>query len=75
MTPYANLSGNSGVESFEIGADSITVKFKKGGAYLYTSLTPGRIDLNEMVKRAKAGKGLSTYISTVVGKRYARKLP
>ena len=74
MTVYRNLSGNSGVTEYEIGEGSIIVTFKGGKRYLYNSLTPGQREVDEMARRAKSGRGLSTYITQVVKTRYAAKL-
>lgn len=68
---YANLSGDSGVQWFEIGPTWIRVKFHDGEPYLYDHGTPGRRHVEEMKRRARAGHGLSTYISRHVRERYA----
>jgi hypothetical protein len=41
VTPYKNLSGDSGIASYEIGADFIKVGFRSGPLYLYTYQTRG----------------------------------
>lgn len=74
MTKYANLSRSSSVSAFEIGEDSIIVRFKDGGTYLYTYASTGSSDIEHMKKLAARGSGLSSYISTHVKKRYARKI-
>lgn len=73
MQAYANLSGNSGVASYEIGDGSITVGFVKGGTYLYTNASAGAQHIVQMQELANAGRGLSTYISQNVKKDYANK--
>jgi hypothetical protein len=63
MQPYGNVAGNSGVSAFEILPDGIRVRFVNGATYLYNYRTPGRAHVEEMKKRARAGRGLSSYIS------------
>lgn len=73
MERYGNLSGPSGVMSYEIGRGSIAVEFTDGWIYLYTVQVTGADDVAEMRRLARAGSGLSTYISRFVRERYARK--
>jgi hypothetical protein len=73
MQPYFNRSGESGVIAYEVGADSITVRFKDG-TYLYNSDRPGRMHVEQMKRLAMAGRGLATYISKFVRDNYARKI-
>jgi hypothetical protein len=70
---YGNLSGRSGVVSYEIGRGSIAVEFTDGWIYLYTARSAGTGDVAEMQRLARAGSGLSTYISRFVRERYERK--
>lgn len=63
MTPYANDSGKSPIPAYEIGNDYIKVQFGQEWIYLYTYKSAGRAVVEEMKKLARAGKGLSTYIS------------
>ncbi|WP_137174788.1 hypothetical protein [Massilia sp. HP4] len=74
MQRYANRSGHSGVLAYELGADSITVKFTGGDRYLYTQDSAGAVHIARMRELAESGRGLSTYISQHVRDRYARKL-
>ena len=74
MTPYRDWDHDSGVRAFEIGSDSITVQFKDGSKYLYTSLTPGRQEIEHMARLAQAGEGLNSYITKIIKRRYARKI-
>lgn len=75
MTPYKNLSGSSNVEAFEIGAGSITVRFRTGAQrnYLYDHLRPGSLAVQKMVSLAQQGHGLNSYISTTVKSNFSRK--
>ena len=74
MLRYRNLSGDSGVEASAIEAQAITIRFRGGATYRYTHATTGREEVETMKDLALTGRGLSTYISTRVGKRYARKV-
>ncbi|MEK2646315.1 hypothetical protein [Bdellovibrio sp. BCCA] len=71
---YGNLSENSGVIAFEINEDSIAVQFIDGSIYLYNYQRPGRKHVEEMKRRARSGKGLSTYISQHVRENYVLKI-
>jgi hypothetical protein len=70
---YANLSGDSGVTFYSIGVDSITVEFQDGWRYLYSHASAGRANVEHMITLARAGRGLSTFISREVRERYASK--
>lgn len=73
MQPYRNLAGNSGVEAFDILRDGILVRFVRGGTYLYDFRVTGRKHVEEMQRLARAGRGLSTYISKF-GAEYAERI-
>jgi hypothetical protein len=68
-----NLTGDSGVTDYELGADSIRVRFRGGSTYLYSSIRPGQHHVDQMKRRAIAGRGLGTYISQHVREQYERK--
>ncbi len=72
LQQYGNRSGTSGVTHYEIGPESIRVRFGTPTVYVYDYTTPGRDDVEHMKELARAGKGLSTYISRQVRQRYAR---
>ena len=74
MERYKNLGGDSGVTSYEIGHESITVQFNDGAAYLYTSQSAGAANIAEMQRLAGLGQGLNSFIRRFVRKGYARKL-
>lgn len=74
MTPYKNLSTDSGVTAFEIGDDNIIVEFKSGDKYLYSYAVPGKDAVEAMKVLATKGIGLSTYISKAIRGRYEAKL-
>jgi hypothetical protein len=72
MTPYSNLSGDSGVAAYEIGSDFIKVQFRHSTKlYIYDSAKPGSSHVQQMQRLAVAGRGLSTYISQHIKKNYS----
>lgn len=73
MKPYANAQ-HSGAQFYETGPDFIIVRFTDGSEYLYNYDMPGRLDVENMKRLAKAGEGLATYISQHVQERYAERL-
>ncbi len=73
MTAYANLSGNSGIVAYALGAGWIIVRFEDGWNYEYTAQSAGAPAIAEMQRLAPAGQGLCTYISRYVKDKYARK--
>ena len=73
MVRYKNLDGNSGVLAYEAGDDFIKVQFTGGVVYLYNSKVSGKQHIERMKSLALQGRGLSTYISTIVKDRYAFK--
>lgn len=74
MQRYGNRSGNSGVAAYDIGSGRISVEFVEGSVYLYDEGRPGAAVVAEMQRLARAGEGLSSYISRVVKGNYAGKL-
>lgn len=74
MHRYRNLSGNSGVDAYETGGNSITVRFTDGSAYLYDCRSSGRTHVEEMMRLAAREKGLATYINQHVREKFARKI-
>lgn len=74
MERYQNRGGDSGVMSFEIGDDSITVQFRDSSLYLYNSIRPGQVMVDHMKILARSGQGLNSYISRTVRKNFYQKL-
>lgn len=74
MNKYKSLQGKSGVEAYEIGENSIRIRFQGGETYLYNEEKPGKLKVEKMKKLAESGSGLSTYISQQVRGNYAEKL-
>lgn len=75
MTPYRNLNGDSNVVAYEANEDSIHVIFKNGTCrnYLYNAVRPGSAVVEQMKALAVQGRGLNSYISSVVKDNYTRK--
>lgn len=70
MKKYGRLSGQSGVLAYQHEAEAIKVKFVDGKVYRYTYASTGRARVERMKLLAKAGQGLSTYISQFVRDDY-----
>lgn len=73
MNRYKNLGGHSGIAYYQIGSDSIKVKFLDGDSYLYTYASAGTENIEYMKQLAKSGRGLNTFISKNVRERYEEK--
>ncbi len=71
LTPYGNRSGASGVRAYRIGARVISVQFADGAVYDYSYASTGRSKVEQMKILARAGAGLSTFISQQVRDAYA----
>jgi len=74
MRAYGNLSGNSGVKAYQIRDGEIEVEFVNGQAYRYDDASTGSGRVRKMQRLARAGRGLSTYISREVRGDYAKRL-
>ncbi|MGF6773043.1 hypothetical protein P3T18_005548 [Paraburkholderia sp. GAS199] len=77
MKRYANLSGDSGVLAYEVGADFVAVRFKPGVTYWYTEAGVGAKHVGMLARLGQRGQGLGTYISqhADVKAGYSRKEP
>ena len=73
MTPYKNLSEESGVKAYEILDEGIRVQFISDDTYYYSHEIPGKNHVDEMKRLAEKGQGLATYISKNVRKNFDRK--
>lgn len=71
---YGNRDGHSGVVAYALAGDAIAVRFRSGETYVYTADSAGADVVATMQRLAKAGRGLSTYISQHVRDAYAGKL-
>jgi hypothetical protein len=74
MQRYANRDGNSGVVAFATGPLGLAVEFTNGAVYVYDLEHPGAEAVAEMKRLARAGQGLSTYISRHVRENFAKRL-
>jgi hypothetical protein len=71
MQRYLDLSGNSGVTHYAIGADYVVVKFRgEQEPYRYSYARAGKEHIERMKALAIAGRGLATYISQNVHHLY-----
>ncbi len=70
---YGNRDGHSGVVSYALVDNGIAVRFV-GAVYLYDQNCPGPIHVARMKTLARGGRGLATYISRRVGRRYTARL-
>ena len=74
MRHYRDIGLDSGVEAYDYDDESITVRFKGGATYLYTYLSAGAHNIEQMKKHAVAGDGLNGYINRYAQYKYAHKL-
>lgn len=73
MLVYRDIDRDSGVAAYETGPDFIRVQFRDGAVYLYTYVSAGQHNIEEMKRLAAAGDGLNAYINRWVRKAYARR--
>lgn len=78
MIDYKNLSGQSNVESFEIGENFIVVRFKTVGkdgcsTYKYSYASAEQDNIEQMKILANQGFGLNSFINIKVRKLYKNK--
>ncbi len=71
---YGNRDGHSGVVSYAMVDGGIAVRFVDGAVYLYDGDCPGPMHVARMKALARGGRGLATYISRRVGRRYTARL-
>ena len=74
MPRHANLSGHSGVVSYETTPASITLTFVGGERSVHDHARPGREAVNRMKALAEAGRGLGAFVARHVRESYARRL-
>ncbi|MBR3308922.1 MAG: hypothetical protein IKG00_03335 [Lachnospiraceae bacterium] len=73
MPRYLNLDGDSGIESYEIGEDYITVYFiRSHKGYTYSYKSAGQAHVEAMKQLANCGKGLNEYINKNTRNLYER---
>ena len=74
MKRYRGADGDSGVAAYECGPDWITIRFRRGGTYLYDTERPGTRHVLAMQRLAESGDGLNTYINQHVRDNYSKRL-
>ena len=74
MQRYKNLEGHSGVVAWQEAPGARAVKFVNSDVYIYSDESTGRVTVAQMAALARAGRGLSTFISRYVSERYAQKI-
>lgn len=72
--PYGNRDGRSGVVAYAMFGSGIAVRFVDGDVYLYDRDCPGPAHVARMKALARDGRGLATYISRRIGRRYSARL-
>ncbi len=72
MEIYKNLSHDSSVRAFLIGADYIDVKFTTGPVYRYSYKSAGRENVEQMKLLARHGDGLGSFIQRNVCYKYEK---
>lgn len=72
MDHYKNLSGKSGISSYELRVDSILVQFSSGKSYVYSYSSAGAANVEQLKRLAVAGSGLNSFIMKNVSKLYVR---
>lgn len=70
MRRYQDLGKGSGVLAYSIEDEMISVRFVDGRTYDYTYASTGRDIVEQMKVLARAGRGLSTFISQHVRGNY-----
>jgi hypothetical protein len=73
MNNYLNKGGNSNISSYKFGSDHIKVCFNDNSVYLYTYVSAGQQNVEQMKQLAVQGQGLNGFINKFVSKNYASK--
>ena len=60
---YRRINPASPVVAYAVTADSITIAFNSGSAYRYTNRSAGAEHVAQMIRLARLGKGLGTYVA------------
>ncbi len=72
MKKYLDLNKDSGIESYEISSDRISVKFKGSSVYVYSYQSAGSDNIEKMKKLAQLGDGLNSFINLHVKYKYVK---
>lgn len=70
---YKNLSGRSGVNSYQNKRGTLSVRFQDGSTYNYTNKSAGQYAMRRMRQLSTRGRGLNGYINRKVKSNYASK--
>ena len=72
MPRYENLRGNSKILRYSLGDEYIKIQFEYNPEYwfVYSYKTPGKEAVEEMKKKAEAGKGLAFFIWNNIDNNY-----
>jgi hypothetical protein len=74
--PYKSGNPNAGVLNYEVAGRAIILEFGDHRfRYVYDEVSPGAAHVRAMIRLAKLGKGLTTYVNQHVRENYAAKLP
>ncbi len=73
MTLYKNIGRDSGVRSYQIQSNTISVTFTSGVTYVYNYGSAGKEHIENMKELAQNGRGLNSYINKYVKNRYSKK--
>jgi hypothetical protein len=69
--PYKHGNPNAGILNYEIAHNGIILEFEdRKHRYLYTAEKPGPHHLQEMLRLAFEGRGLTTYVNQHVRENY-----
>ena len=71
MTTYNDVTGTSGITSFQIRDDSITIEYKNGSAYQCSDQVAGAANVGHMKTLAASGQGLNSFINKNLTKAQA----
>ena len=63
MNKYVNVNNDSGIVEYEYNNSSITIRFARGGVYVYDVADIGQEHLENMKRLADGGDGLNSYIN------------
>jgi hypothetical protein len=71
---YAARAGDTGVRAYVMGHSWIAIEFVDVRRYLYDGARPGAWHVRNMLRLARQGEGLTTYINQHVRENYAARL-
>lgn len=73
MEKYLNRGGNSGISSFEIGVDYVSIYFNGNSKlYKFSYISAGASHIEVMKILARNGSGLNSYIMKNVKNKFER---